>query len=73
MKDPKISDLTVSQFKRLIRETVQETVAEVIIEFNAAAEMEAQLNYEAELTEYLRHSLQGMPLDDISPNPRIDD
>lgn len=73
MKDPKISDLTVSQFKRLIRETVQEAVAEVIIEFNAAAEMEAQLHYEAELTEYLRHSLKALPLENISPNPRIDD
>lgn len=73
MKEPKISDLTVSQFKRLVRETVQEAVAEVIIEFSVAAEMEAQLNYEAELTEYLRHSLQDLSLDEISGNPRVDD
>lgn len=73
MKETKISDLTVSQFKRLIRETVQEAVAEVMIEFSAAAEMEAQLDYEAELTEYLRHSLQGVSLDDIPGNPRVDD
>jgi hypothetical protein len=64
MKDPKISELTVSQLQTLIRETVQEAVAEVMIEFNAAAEMEARLTYEAELTDYLRATLHGFGKDD---------
>ncbi|MCA9885472.1 MAG: hypothetical protein KC546_04055 [Anaerolineae bacterium] len=58
MKDPKISDLTVSQLKHLIRKTVQEAVAEVIIEFSVAAEMDAQITYEAEMAEYLRSIMQ---------------
>lgn len=57
-KDPKISELTVSQLKHLIRKTVQEAVAEVIIEFSVAAEMDAQITYEAEMAEYLRSIMQ---------------
>ena len=57
-KDPKISELTVSQLKHLIRKTVQEAVAEVIIEFSVAAEMDAQITYEAEMAEYLRSIIQ---------------
>jgi recombinational DNA repair protein RecR len=60
MNDPKISELTVSQLQQLIRSTVQEAVAEVIIEFNAAAEYEERLQYEAEMTDFLQHSLQGL-------------
>ena len=57
-KDPKISELTVSQLQHLIRKTVQEAVAEVIIEFSVAAEMDAQITYEAEMAEYLRSIMQ---------------
>lgn len=57
-KDPKISELTVSQLKQLIRKTVQEAVAEVIIEFSVAAEMDAQITYEAEMADYLRSIMQ---------------
>lgn len=57
-KDPKISELTVSQLKHLIRKTVQEAVAEVIIEFSVAAEMDAQITYEAEMADYLRSIMQ---------------
>lgn len=72
MKEPKIADLTVSQFQKLIRETVQEAVAEVMIEFSIAAEMDERVEYEAELTDYLRNSMKGLPA--LEPaNPRADD
>jgi transglutaminase/protease-like cytokinesis protein 3 len=59
IKDPKISDLTVSQFQRLIRKTVQQAVAEVIMEMSMVSQMDDndQIEYEAELTDYIRNSL----------------
>lgn len=59
MIDPKISELTVSQLQELIRSTVQEAVAEVILEFNAAAEVDDRLQFEADVTDYLRSSMRG--------------
>ena len=52
--DPKIADLTVSQLQTLIRKTVQEAVAEVLIEFSIAAEEDARITQEAEMLDYLR-------------------
>lgn len=71
--DTKISELTIGQLKHLIRTTVQEAVAEVIIEFSAAAEVEAQLEYEAEMNQYLRSSLQGLPIADQVMFGKLDD
>lgn len=63
MKDERIADLTVDQLQALIRETVQQAMTEVLIEFAAAAEMDARLSYEAEMVDYMRASLQGkMPV-----------
>lgn len=73
MNDPKISELSVSQLQKLIRETVQEAVAEVMIEFSIAAEVDARLTYEAELTDYLRNSIQGPPTLETSGTPHADD
>lgn len=73
MNDPKISELTVSQLQRLIRQTVQEAVAEVIIEFSAAAEVEAQLEYEAEMNQYIKQTIQGLPLMDTMGAVKLDD
>ena len=73
MRDPKISDLTVSQLENLIRKTVQEAVAEVIIEFSAAAELDAQLQYEAEMADFLRMTMKGIPLPELSGAPLLDD
>lgn len=70
-KEPKVSDLTISELQRLIRETVQEAVAEVIVEFNVAAEMEERLNLEAEVNDYLRASLHGIPA--ASYSAKLDD
>jgi hypothetical protein len=52
--DPKIADLTVSQLQELIRQTVQEAVAEVLIEFSIAAEADARITEEADMMDYLR-------------------
>jgi len=52
--DPKIADLTVSQLQQLIRKTVQEAVAEVLIEFSIAAEVDARVTQDAEMMDYLR-------------------
>lgn len=57
--DAKIAELTVSELQALIRQTVQEAVAEVIIEMNLIAEAEEQLQMEAEFNAYLRDSLRG--------------
>lgn len=70
--DPKISELTVSQLQRLIRETVQEAVAEVIIEFSAVAEAEEQLRMEAEMADYFRSTMQGLH-EDAFAGVRVDD
>ena len=73
MNDPKISELTVSQLQQLIRETVQEAVAEVIIELNAMAEAEEQLRLEAEMTDYLRATMQGWSHDEPLDPHKLDD
>lgn len=72
MNDTKISELTVSQLQQIIRNTVQEAVAEVMIEFNAAAEYEERLRYEADMTDFLRSTLHGIHLNPIG-SPQLDD
>lgn len=74
MNDLKISDLTVSQLQHIIRETVQEAVAEVLIEFNAVAQAEEQIRLEAELAEYLRSTMQGQSYNSLfNSTPQADD
>jgi hypothetical protein len=58
----RIADLTVEELKTLIRQTVQEATAEVLIEFSMAAERDAELLIKAEIADLLRNSL-----DDGSP------
>jgi L-aminopeptidase/D-esterase-like protein len=71
MKDTKVSDLTVSQLQRLIRQTVQEAVAETILEISALHQMteEELIAYETALQEQLLRS----PLRQNLPNPLHDD
>lgn len=74
MNDPKISELTISQLKSLIKETVQEAVAEVIIEINAIAEAEDNFIAEAEMADYLRTTLQqNIPFSNYTPHSHLDD
>lgn len=54
----RLDQLTVGQLRALIRQTVQESFAEVLLEFTIAAEYDAELAYQAEVTELLRESLQ---------------
>ncbi len=54
MNDKRIAELTVTQLQALIRQTVQEAVTEVLIEFAAAAEFDAEITARAEMTDYLR-------------------
>jgi hypothetical protein len=71
--DPKISDLTVSQLRRLIRETVQEAVAEVIIEINAIAQADEDFEADEDIADFLHHTMQGLPYADILDKTRLDD
>jgi len=73
MTDRKISELTVRQFQQLIKDTVQEAMVEVLIEINAIAEAEDQLAIEAEMTEFLKASMQGLPHGDFINTPHMDD
>ncbi len=47
----RVSDLTVDQLQRLIKKTVQESVAEVMLEFLITAQLEADMTQEAEMVE----------------------
>lgn len=73
MYDPKISELTVSELQELIRNTVQEAVAEVIIEFSIAAELDEQMAREAEMTDLLRNTLHGIPHPNYMNASKVDD
>jgi len=73
MNDPKISELTVSELQDLIRETVQEAVAEVIIEFSIAAEIDEQIQREAEMTDLLRSTMHGVAHPGYVNTTQLDD
>lgn len=76
MDNRKISELTVSELQDLIKTTVQKSVAEVMIEFAMVADIEAQIAYEAEMNDLLRHEMQsysGMPALDMSVTSKADD
>jgi hypothetical protein len=61
MSETRIADLTVEELQKLIRETVQEAVAEVMIEFAMAAELDADIAVRAEMADYLRTFLLERP------------
>lgn len=73
MNDPKVSELTVSQLRNLIKATVQEAMVEVLIELNTVAEAEADLLAEAEMADYLRSSMQGFMANELGMPPHLDD
>ena len=56
--EERIADLTVEQLTLLIRRTVQEARSEVLLEFSLAAKHDADLCYEAEMTDLLRSAMQ---------------
>ena len=54
-----IADLTIEEFKKLIRQVVQEAMAEVMVEFSVAMAQDANLAVQAEITDWLRSSLHS--------------
>lgn len=76
MDNRKISELTVGELQTLIRETVQQSVAEVMIEFAMVADLEAQIAFEAEMNELVRSEMQSFPglsPFDMNRSHKIDD
>lgn len=54
-----IAELNVSELEDLIKRTVKNSVAEVMIEFAMEADIEAQMVYEAEINDMLRNEMQS--------------
>lgn len=54
-----IAELTVSELEDLIKRTVKDSVAEVMLEFVIEADFEAQMVYEAEINDMLRSEMQS--------------
>jgi len=75
MDNRKISELTVGELQKLIKETVQKSVAEVMIEFAIVADLEEQLAFEAEMNDLVRSELQyaTFPPVNINSSHKIDD
>jgi len=76
MDNRKISELTVDELQDLIKKTVQKSVAEVMIEFVMVADIEAQLEYEAEINDLVRSEMQSytsLPAYDMKRTSKIDD
>lgn len=59
MDERKIGDLSVGELEDIISRTVKKSVAEVMIEFALEADVEAQVAYEAEINDLLRHEMQS--------------
>ena len=71
-----ITELTIDQLKALIRQTVQEAMVEVLVEFSVSAQHDADVVYQAEMTDLLRLSLKqglaGKPFDPDEPKSSDD-
>jgi len=57
-----INELTVEQLQSLIRNTVQEAVAEVMIEFAIASEIDEELQHEADMVDNLRTAFHPLAI-----------
>lgn len=53
-----VAELTLLELEELIRRAVKNSLAEVMVEFALEADVEAQIAYEAEINDLLRHELQ---------------
>jgi hypothetical protein len=73
MTEQRISELTVDELVALIRKTVQEAMVEVLIEFSVAAQHDADVVYQAEMTDMLRAALQKGLNFDSDEAPLSDD
>lgn len=71
-----IAELTVSELEDLIKRTVKNSVAEVMLEFAMEADVEAQMVYEAEINDMLRSEMQsygGLLASTAAPGVKVDD
>lgn len=76
-----IADLTVEQLESLIRRTVQSALMDMLSEMAVTAQIEAEITEQAELTDYLRHSLRqtlagdlgSLPFEEQLPAVELDD
>ena len=72
-----INELTIEQLQSLIRNTVQEAVAEVMIEFAIASEIDEELEREADMVDYLRTAFHPLAastsIHDSSSSVELDD
>ena len=59
MDNRRISELTVSELEEIIRRTVKNSVAEVMLEFAMEVDVEAQVAYEAEINDMLRQEMRS--------------
>lgn len=61
----RVADLTIEEFRALIRETVEEVMADLMEDYDAVEDIE----FEPEVAEYLKKALKekkrGTPLEDI--------
>ncbi|MCY4064253.1 MAG: hypothetical protein OXG53_17920 [Chloroflexi bacterium] len=76
MDNRTIVELTVSELEEIISRTVKKSVAEVMIEFALEADVEAQVAYEAEINDMLRHEIRtvGAVADsDVIAAVKVDD
>ena len=76
MDNRKLSELTVDELQDIIKETVQKSVAEVMIEFAIVADLENQIAYEAEMNDIVRDSMQTygkLPIHDFGGSHKLDD
>ncbi len=59
MDNRAIAELTVSELEELIKRTVKNSVAEVMLDFAMEADVEAHMVYAAEVNDMLRAEMQG--------------
>jgi L-aminopeptidase/D-esterase-like protein len=73
-KDERVADLTMDELYALIQQSVQEAVAEVLLELSMVAEYEQEIEAQAELTDWLRSSLGDYLAGHSDPGvPHLDD
>ena len=76
-RSTRVSELTVEELQILIMETVRLTVQDAVQEFLAEASYNAEMTMRAEVTDYLRASLNGnvpgMFPDEDAPGWELDD
>ena len=54
-----VAELSINELEELIKRSVRDSVAEVMLEFAMEAEVEAQVVYEAEINDMLRAELKA--------------